>query len=43
MSKFTNIKAVQLKYPEELERSLAVRYEVFHLEQGYAQELDHDG
>lgn len=42
MSKYTNISVIHLQTPEEIKRALAVRHEVFVLEQGYSVEIESD-
>lgn len=43
MSKYTNIAVTHLKNPEELHRALAVRRDIFIVEQGYSEEIELDG
>jgi Na+-driven multidrug efflux pump len=42
MSKYTNISVIHLQTPEEIKRALAVRHQVFVLEQGYSVEIESD-
>ncbi|KAI8641905.1 acyl-CoA N-acyltransferase [Parasitella parasitica] len=43
MSKFTNVKIIQIEYPNEIHRALAVRRKVFIEEQGYSEKIEKDG
>ncbi|KAI8987719.1 acyl-CoA N-acyltransferase [Mycotypha africana] len=43
MPNYINISVVHLKNPEELDRALRIRKQVFHVEQGYSMEIELDG